>query len=104
MVGAVTSGVVCGLVVARALSGVVADLASWRAVYLTAAVTTLLLAAVLLRQLPAAGRDPRGPTFTAVLRSLPALYVTMPALARAPCSRCSRSPRSASRGARLRCT
>ena len=57
VVGAVTSGVVLGILQARTLAGPVAELGSWRTVYLTAAGLTLLVALVLLRRLP--DRRPR---------------------------------------------
>ncbi|MDF2915414.1 MAG: transporter, partial [Pantoea agglomerans] len=37
VVGSVTSGIVIGILLARFVSGMIADLAGWRAVYLTAA-------------------------------------------------------------------
>ncbi|MEU6444041.1 MFS transporter [Streptomyces sp. NPDC047046] len=52
VVGLVTSGVVTGILLARTASGLLADLAGWRAVYLTSAALTALLAAVLSRVLP----------------------------------------------------
>jgi predicted MFS family arabinose efflux permease len=53
VVGAAQGGVVLGLLLARTLAGLVADLAGWRAVYFTSAVLALLLLAVLWRVLPA---------------------------------------------------
>lgn len=53
VVGAAQGGVVAGLLGARVLAGVVADLAGWRAVYGGAAITMLLLALLLWRALPA---------------------------------------------------
>jgi predicted MFS family arabinose efflux permease len=52
IVGTVTSGIVLGILLARTFSGAIADLAGWRAVYLTSAGVTLLLALVLSRVLP----------------------------------------------------
>jgi predicted MFS family arabinose efflux permease len=74
VVGAVTSGVVLGVLQARTLAGPVAELGSWRTVYLTAAGLTLLVTLVLLRRLPAGEHDRTAMTYRAVLRSLPALY------------------------------
>jgi predicted MFS family arabinose efflux permease len=54
--GVITSGVVAGIILARTGAGVVADLASWRAVYLGSAVISILIAAVALKLLP---KDPR---------------------------------------------
>ncbi|MYZ18981.1 MFS transporter, partial [Streptomyces sp. SID337] len=52
VVGLVTSGVVVGILLARTASGVLADLAGWRSVYLASASLTALLALVLHRVLP----------------------------------------------------
>lgn len=51
-VGTVTSGIVLGILLARLVSGGLADLAGWRSVYLIAAGLLLLLALVLWRSLP----------------------------------------------------
>jgi predicted MFS family arabinose efflux permease len=52
VVGLVTSGVVIGILLARTASGLMADLAGWRSVYLASAALTALLALVLYRALP----------------------------------------------------
>lgn len=52
-VGTVTSGVVLGILLARLVSGGLADLAGWRSVYLVAAGLLALMALVLGRCLPA---------------------------------------------------
>ncbi|MET9671070.1 MFS transporter [Streptomyces sp. NPDC006475] len=52
VVGLVTSGVVIGILLARTASGLLADLAGWRSVYLASALLTTLLALVLYRVLP----------------------------------------------------
>ncbi|MEU1820135.1 MFS transporter [Streptomyces roseifaciens] len=52
VVGLVTSGVVIGILLARTASGLMADLAGWRSVYLASAALTALLALVLYRVLP----------------------------------------------------
>jgi predicted MFS family arabinose efflux permease len=51
-VGVVTSGIVTGILLARTVSGALADLAGWRAVYLTSAAATLLVTALLRTALP----------------------------------------------------
>lgn len=51
--GTVTSGIVLGILLARLVSGGLADLAGWRSVYLIAAGLLMLLALVLWRSLPA---------------------------------------------------
>ncbi|WP_435857616.1 MFS transporter [Streptomyces olindensis] len=52
VVGLVTGGVVIGILLARTASGLLADLAGWRSVYLASASLTALLALVLHRVLP----------------------------------------------------
>ncbi|MQY31748.1 MFS transporter [Nocardia aurantia] len=52
VVGTVTSGVVIGILLARLVSGWVAELAGWRAMYAVAAVTMLGMAGVLAGVLP----------------------------------------------------
>ncbi|MFC8953318.1 MFS transporter [Streptomyces sp. NPDC057101] len=56
-VGTVTGGIVTGILLARAASGVLADLAGWRAVYLVSAAFTAVLALLLRRALPAVMRS-----------------------------------------------
>ncbi|OKI34429.1 transporter [Streptomyces sp. TSRI0281] len=55
VVGLVTSGVVIGILLARTVSGLLADLAGWRSVYLASAVLIAVLALVLHRVLPRHG-------------------------------------------------
>ncbi|WP_067704873.1 MFS transporter [Nocardia jejuensis] len=62
VVGAVTSGIVIGILLARTVSGAVADLAGWRAVYLLSAVTACALALAVHRSLPAARSQPGEPS------------------------------------------
>ncbi|BBB39456.1 permease [Mycobacteroides abscessus subsp. bolletii BD] len=52
VVGTVMSGLLIGILLARTAAGLIADLAGWRAVYVTAATSMLAVAAVLARQLP----------------------------------------------------
>ncbi|MDV3127327.1 MFS transporter [Mycobacterium sp. 21AC1] len=52
VVGVVTSGVVTGILLARTVSGLLADVAGWRSVYLGSAVLTCVLALALHRLLP----------------------------------------------------
>ncbi|MFI1106150.1 MFS transporter [Streptomyces melanogenes] len=58
VVGLVTSGVVIGILLARTASGLMADLAGWRSVYLASASLTALLALVLYRVLPRHSDNP----------------------------------------------
>jgi predicted MFS family arabinose efflux permease len=59
VVGTVMSGLLLGILLARTVSGVVADLSSWRVVYAMAAVLMVVLAVVLGRQLPEEKERPR---------------------------------------------
>ncbi len=52
VVGVVTSGVIIGIVLARTVSGTLADLFGWRSVYLVSAVATLGIAGLLFKSLP----------------------------------------------------
>jgi predicted MFS family arabinose efflux permease len=52
VVGTVASGILTGILVSRTVSGLVADAAGWRAIYVVAAVTAVLLAALLYRAIP----------------------------------------------------
>ncbi|GES32407.1 MFS transporter [Streptomyces angustmyceticus] len=75
IVGQVTSGVVIGILLARTASGLVADLAGWRAVYLASASLTALLALVLHRVLPRHGAAPPAPLrYGQLLRSTITLF------------------------------
>ncbi|MCX5205192.1 MFS transporter [Streptomyces sp. NBC_00237] len=85
VVGQVTSGVVVGILLARTVSGLLADLAGWRSVYVVSAALTALLALVLYRVLPrsskAARVNPRNATSTnlrygQLLRSTLTLFAT----------------------------
>lgn len=58
VVGLVTSGVVIGILLARTVSGLMADLAGWRSVYLASASLSAALALVLHRVLPRHGGTP----------------------------------------------
>lgn len=80
VVGTVTSGVVLGILLARVVAGLLADLAGWRSVYLTSAVVTFLMAVVLFRILP--DHQPAGsrPSYPQLLRSVFALFVEEPIL------------------------
>jgi predicted MFS family arabinose efflux permease len=52
VLGGVASGLMLGLLISRAFSGIVADLFGWRAIYFAAAAIMLVLAAVMSRVLP----------------------------------------------------
>lgn len=79
-VGMVTSGVVLGILLARLTSGVIADLAGWRAVYLSSAGLMLLMAGVLSRALPSLSRPPLNASYPTLMRSVLRLFITEPTL------------------------
>ncbi|MFE6778548.1 MFS transporter [Streptomyces sp. NPDC057702] len=81
VVGLVTSGVVVGILLARTASGLVADLAGWRAVYLASAALTALLALVLHRVLPRRAGAPQATLrYGHLLRSTLTLFAREPLL------------------------
>lgn len=59
-VGSVMSGLLIGILLARTAAGLIADLAGWRAVYVAAAASMLVVAVVLARRLPS--EQPTGTT------------------------------------------
>ncbi|MYW70054.1 MFS transporter [Streptomyces sp. SID8379] len=75
VVGLVTSGVVVGILLARTVSGLLADLAGWRSVYVASASLTALLALVLHRVLPRRAEAPATQLrYGQLLRSTIALF------------------------------
>lgn len=52
VVGIVTSGIVLGILLARAIAGALTDLGGWRSVYFSSAALTLLISFLLWRNLP----------------------------------------------------
>ena len=73
LVGTAQGGVVIGLLLARTLSGVVTDLAGWRAVYLLSAVLSLALLLLLWRMLPPPVAVTRRLSYGALLSSMLAM-------------------------------
>lgn len=80
VVGSVTSGIVIGILLARFVSGMIADLAGWRAVYLTAACLLLLISLVLAKVLPATTGQPQRTAYPQLLLSVLRLFRTDPLL------------------------
>ena len=80
VVGAAQGGVVIGLLLARTLSGALADLWGWRAVYLMSAALSALLAVALALGLPRRRLPSAGMGYGALLRSMYALVLTEPVL------------------------
>ncbi|WP_258374771.1 MFS transporter [Curtobacterium sp. MCPF17_001] len=61
VVGTVASGMLTGILVSRTVSGLVAQVAGWRAIYVVAAVAALVLAVLLRRAIPHLERRDRVP-------------------------------------------
>ena len=79
-VGTVTSGIVIGILLARFTSGLIADLAGWRAVYFLSSGLMLMLAAVLWKMLPHTASPPCRDSYPGLIRSLFKLLITEPVL------------------------
>ncbi|MGC0877931.1 MFS transporter [Pantoea agglomerans] len=80
VVGSVTSGIVIGILLARFVSGMIADLAGWRAVYLTAACLLLLISFILAKVLPATAGQTQRTSYPHLLLSVFRLFLTEPQL------------------------
>ncbi|GII54956.1 MFS transporter [Planotetraspora thailandica] len=86
VVGLVTSGVVTGILLARTVSGILADLAGWRWVYLSSAAACCVLALALRRALPYGTAKPYGTAdarvqgYRRLLRSTIVLFTREPVL------------------------
>lgn len=76
-VGLVTSGVITGILAARFVSGVLADLGGWRIVYLASAALMLILSALLARMLPRHAPN-ASESYVTILKSVPALFLREP--------------------------
>jgi predicted MFS family arabinose efflux permease len=83
VVGAVTSGVVTGILLSRALAGVIAQAAGWRAVYSTSAAALAATAWLVWRTLPRERREkPVTQSYRGLLASVVTLYRSEPLLRR----------------------
>jgi len=80
VVGVVTSGIVVGILLARTIAGVMADLAGWRAIYLLSAGLTLLMALLLLRVLPKNEAAQPASRYGALIASVFSLFRQEPVL------------------------
>ncbi|PLR41072.1 MFS transporter [Chimaeribacter californicus] len=80
VVGTVTSGIVLGILLARFISGTIADLAGWRVVYLTAAGLMLLVACLLGKVMPSTPPRTPTPAYLSLLLSVFRLFITEPQL------------------------
>lgn len=82
VVGTVMSGLLLGILLARALSGALAQVAGWRSVYWVAGALMLGLALVLHRQLPSGHAAPGPVPYRRLLASVVSLLATEPVLRR----------------------
>ncbi|MGA1857758.1 MFS transporter [Azospirillum sp. 11R-A] len=73
-VGTVTSGVVIGILAARFVAGLLADVGGWRAVYLTSAVLMAVMVGLLTRVLPRNPLPGSTDSYAETLRSIPSLF------------------------------
>ncbi|BBV60573.1 MFS transporter [Klebsiella quasipneumoniae] len=81
-VGTLTSGIVSGILLSRFISSAIADIAGWRAVYLTAACMMLLMTGVVWKVMPSPSKQsqPQKSTYLSLLKSVFQLYITEPQL------------------------
>ncbi|MDH2065888.1 MFS transporter [Pantoea sp. GD03673] len=82
VVGSVTSGIVIGILLARFVAGIIADVAGWRGVYLTAASLLLLISLVLANALPATAGTTQRTSYPQLFMSVLRLFLTEPQLRR----------------------
>nr|WP_029929490.1 MFS transporter [Ochrobactrum sp. UNC390CL2Tsu3S39] len=80
VVGIVTSGIVLGILLARAIAGALTDIGGWRSVYFVSAILTLLIALLLWRSLPDQKRQPTSVSYPALILSLVTLFRSEPVL------------------------
>ena len=74
-VGLVTSGVVIGILAARFVAGLLADLGGWRMVYALSAMLMVVMAGLLFRVLPRHAPVTRTESYSAILKSMPVLFM-----------------------------
>ena len=75
VVGTVMSGLLMGILLARTISGIIAQLSSWRVVYVAAAIMIVALSLLLWRQLPEEAERPHV-TYGTLLRSTVTFFMT----------------------------
>jgi predicted MFS family arabinose efflux permease len=75
-IGMVTSGIVLGILLARFTSGLIADLAGWRAVYFLSSGLMLVLAAVLWKIVPHTAPPQSRDSYFVLIQSLFKLLIT----------------------------
>ena len=75
-VGTVTSGIVLGILLARFTSGLIADIAGWRAVYFVSSGLMLTIAAVLWKVVPVTAPPRHQDSYLALISSVIKLFIT----------------------------
>ncbi len=80
VVGMVTSGVVTGILAARSVAGVVADVGGWRTVYMASALSMVVMVGVLNSVLPKHSAGPGSGTYVDALISIPRTFLREPVL------------------------
>lgn len=75
VVGTITSGIVTGILAARSFAGTIADISGWRAVYLTSALITIVMAIVLMAILPRQSAKRNTETYIHALLSIPTMFL-----------------------------
>lgn len=80
VIGTVTSGVVLGILLARFTSGVIADIAGWRAVYLSSASLMLMMAGILYKTIPSSPQPQMKRSYQMLMMSVLRLFITEPTL------------------------
>ena len=74
-IGMVTSGIVIGILAARFIAGLLADLGGWRVVYLTSAILTAAMVGLLIRVLPRQLSPDSNDSYITAIYSIPALFL-----------------------------
>ncbi|MBB3105416.1 MFS transporter [Azomonas macrocytogenes] len=75
-IGIVTSGIVTGILLARFVSGVFADLAGWRSVYLFSAVMMILMAVIFYKVMPRQTSATTRQSYFEILQSTVRLFIS----------------------------
>lgn len=75
-VGTITSGIVLGILLARLTSGLIADIAGWRAVYFVSSGLMLTIATVLWKVVPVAAAPRHKDSYLELISSLFKLFIT----------------------------
>ena len=75
IVGIVTSGIILGILLARTISGTLADAFGWRSVYVVSAIATMVIAVLMFKTLPVESQIPNPVAYHRLIGSVFALFV-----------------------------